>query len=620
VTRQRRALHQQLLVVSAFWGCGDSLGSRDDAALDGDADEHGDVFDAAEDGSAAEQHDDGSVGDCGSGCPELRDVGGDVGSDDAARPPAFSLDVRPEAVRPGDSAVLVARSEAEVLSVVFDVGGERRAEDAVAPFNALLEVATDSTEGVIEVSATATAVEGELTASARLLIDATPPWVMAGSPVPVQVDGESMLLFETAAGDNDRVAAVRYELADGSERWVTSPPWAVLAPAYRFGDARDLMRVTAYDRAGNASSSVIAYPLCRDGVPCGGLCVPWEALQTDRWNCGGCGVACPNGDSECVAGECACSAGRDLCGDSCVAVASDPDNCGGCGVRCSAGEECLAGFCAGAEVIRFLVVEPGTFDMGSSLFEPGREETETARRVTITRPFLLGATEVTQGQWSVQFPVNPSLNWGCGDRCPVDSVTWFEALSYANALSRADGLPECFELRGCGARPPGAGMGCTDIEVLAEEGNPLLCRGYRLPTEAEWEYAYRAGTTTAFYSGPFTGPSCDDVMHLLGNAWFQCNAERRSHPVALLGPNAWGFHDMAGNVSEWVWDSWQSEVVAEEVVDPLGYVTTTEKVTKGGDYLERADRLRAASRLSVNAFGEPRPVLGFRVARTLHGD
>jgi formylglycine-generating enzyme required for sulfatase activity len=124
----------------------------------------------------------------------------------------------------------------------------------------------------------------------------------------------------------------------------------------------------------------------------------------------------------------------------------------------------------------YVRIARGTFMMGSPPDEGGREDDETQHRVTITRAYCMKATEVTHGEWQAVMGSNPSEFTSCGANCPVENVSWEEAVGYANALSRREGLPECY----------------SDSTFSG-----LSCKGYRLPTEAEWEYAARAGTTAA---------------------------------------------------------------------------------------------------------------------------
>ena len=185
----------------------------------------------------------------------------------------------------------------------------------------------------------------------------------------------------------------------------------------------------------------------------------------------------------------------------------------------------------------FVLVEAGTFTMGSPESELGRSTRETQHGVTLTRDFYLSAAETTQAQWLAVMGTNPSGFPGCDD-CPVETVSWYDAVDYCNALSALEGLDPAYEVNG------------TDVNW-----DPSA-NGYRLPTESEWEYACRAGTETAFYNGEIIDISCNDpnldqIGWYCGNrgAWYE--PDGRPAEVGQKLPNAWNLYDMTGNVFEW---------------------------------------------------------------------
>ena len=206
--------------------------------------------------------------------------------------------------------------------------------------------------------------------------------------------------------------------------------------------------------------------------------------------------------------------------------------------------------------MEFTYIPAGTFMMGSPEIEPGRDTDETQHKVRLTRGFYLQTTEVTQGQWkAVMSGVNPSSFNTCGDDCPVETVSWDDVqvfLFWLNFWSAVFG-----------------------------EGTP-----YRLPTEAECEYAARAGSTTAFANGGITvdGYGCSPVdpnLDLMG--WYCGNAGSATHPVARKKPNSWGLYDMHGNVWEWVQD-WSGVYPSGSVTDPTGPSTGSSRVARGGGW------------------------------------
>ena len=240
-----------------------------------------------------------------------------------------------------------------------------------------------------------------------------------------------------------------------------------------------------------------------------------------------------------------------------------------------------------AEPPRMVRILPGTFMMGSPPTEEGREEDETLHEVRITRTFLLSATEITQNQYEQVLGVNPSRHHGDPD-LPAENMSWTDAAFFCNRLSRAVGLEECYKISG--------------QKVTWPKG--LRCHGYRLPTEAEWEYAARAGQ-----SGGYAGAQIPNEL-----GWHKDNAAGASHRVGMKMPNPWGLYDMSGNVWEWVWD-WLGDYPAEVAIDPLGPETGTQKIDRGGSW----DNVRASLRSANRGWSKPSNHIGsrgFRVARS----
>ncbi len=256
---------------------------------------------------------------------------------------------------------------------------------------------------------------------------------------------------------------------------------------------------------------------------------------------------------------------------------------------------------------KWIQLEAGKLTMGSPTSEACRDDDEDAHEVTIGHKLELAETEVTQEQFKSLMGYNPSYHSECGLKCPVDWVTWHEAVAYCNALSQARGLAACYTCTGSGA--------AVTCEVAA--GKPLQqCAGYRLPTEAEWEYAARAGTTTALYSGDIAASTCMSTTPSAEKiAWYKVNSLGLSHEVGGKAPNAWGLLDMAGNVYEWVHDHYQAHLGTAAVSDPSGPATGDRRVFRGGAAYYNAEHARSANRLS---FAETKRFtwLGFRCART----
>ena len=226
--------------------------------------------------------------------------------------------------------------------------------------------------------------------------------------------------------------------------------------------------------------------------------------------------------------------------------------------------------------MEFVLIPAGSFSMGSPPQEVGREGgEEPCHQVTITRPFYLQTTEVTKEQWREVMGEDPSYFKGCSGNCPVENLSWQQARKFVAKLNARDK---------------------TDR--------------YHLPSEAQWEYACRAGGEKAFGWG-------QDPSQLGGHGWYLGNADSITHAVAGKVPNAWGLHDMQGNVAEWCADYYQRGYYADSPSqDPPGPPRGMDRVYRGGSVLDEAETLRCAWR------GSSRPSVkvikvGLRVARDL---
>lgn len=231
--------------------------------------------------------------------------------------------------------------------------------------------------------------------------------------------------------------------------------------------------------------------------------------------------------------------------------------------------------------MRLVRIPKGTFMMGSPESEEGRRDDERLHEVTINNDFYLGVCEVTQAQYEEVRSVNPSffqgdMVAGKSDDRPVETVTWLDAVAFCKSLSE---LPE----------------------------EKKAGHEYRLPTEAEWEYACRAGTRSAF---SFDDEGDFGLLTVYG--WFRGNSGG-THTVGLREPNPWGLYDMHGNVWEWCSDRY-GEYPQIAVVDPVGPEEGSRRVARGGSWSYDATYCRSAMRFRRIPSIPPDNLVGFRVA------
>jgi len=240
--------------------------------------------------------------------------------------------------------------------------------------------------------------------------------------------------------------------------------------------------------------------------------------------------------------------------------------------------------------MRFVYIAAGSFIMGSHSNEPGRDRDEKQHAVTISKGFYISSAEVTQGQWGKIMGYNPSGDKKCGDSCPVEQVSFNECQIFLKKLNKKERTDK-----------------------------------YRLPTEAEWEYACRASSETAFSGGDIKNLYCEVDENLDKYDWYCANSNYKLHPVATKKANKWGLYDMHGNVQEWcqdrcTWkDMWKrstdvkTNTYRDKIVDPLS--TQGEYIVfRGGSYKHSARFCRSANRSCFKP-NTKRTYIGFRIIR-----
>ncbi len=229
----------------------------------------------------------------------------------------------------------------------------------------------------------------------------------------------------------------------------------------------------------------------------------------------------------------------------------------------------------GTSDIEMLYVKGGCFQMGD-VFGDGVDEWEKPVHTVCVDDFYIGKYEVTQGEWKAVMGSNPSHFNKCGDNCPVEKVSW------------------------------------NDVQEFITKLNKFTGKTYRLPTDAEWEYAARSGGKDEKYAGT------SSLAKLKDYAWFRDNSKEKTHPVGLKNPNGLGIYDMNGNVSEWVNDR-AEDVNYYEIsprVNPQGPSSGSHRIVRGGSWFNFSRGVRTTAR--IDALPDRRSSgTGFRLVMTL---
>jgi formylglycine-generating enzyme required for sulfatase activity len=256
----------------------------------------------------------------------------------------------------------------------------------------------------------------------------------------------------------------------------------------------------------------------------------------------------------------------------------------------------------------------GTFTMGSPETEKVSMGIERPQHQVTLDSFYIGKYEVTQAQYETVMGTNPGYFTTDADtgetqnKRPIETVSWYDALVFCNKLSISEDLTPAYSIDGK-TNPDEWGAAPTDDD---EVWNAVIItansNGYRLPTEAQWEYACRAGTTTAYNTG-------DTISDDTG--WYGANSNSKTHEVGKKPPNAWGLYDMHGNVFEWCWDRW-GYYTSEAQSNPSGAPSESYRVVRSGGWHNTAGVIHSA----CLDYGSPRSrnySLGFRLVRPFTG-
>lgn len=246
---------------------------------------------------------------------------------------------------------------------------------------------------------------------------------------------------------------------------------------------------------------------------------------------------------------------------------------------------------------KMVKINAGTFTMGTPVGEAGSEDNERPQHQVSVSAFYLGKYQITQKEYVAVMNFNPAGVYA--PDIPVDFINWYDAVKFCNALSSLYKLTPVYTITG-DAEPSDA----SNVVAWDRKAN-----GYRLPTEAEWEYACRAGTTTPYYWG--NSIKFLNANYNTKNDFF---SQGRIAPIGSYPPNGWGLHEMLGNVFEWCWDRWSGSYLAEPQTDPIGQEGITMRVVRGGCWFIQQEGVRSGKRdhmqINVRYKGN-----GLRIAR-----